>query len=73
VKAAQIELSAGKHRRQPLRIERHVLARMQKQRFEQLLLVCLQFVRWKAFRFRENIAELKDHFIFAVHDRRAVP
>jgi hypothetical protein len=33
----------------------------------------LQFVGRKPFGFREHIAELKDHFVVAIHDGGAAP
>lgn len=35
--------------------------------------VGLQFVGRKPFGFREHIAELKDHFVVAIHDGGAAP
>jgi hypothetical protein len=35
--------------------------------------VGLQFVGPKPFGFREHIAELKDHFVVAIHDGGAAP
>jgi hypothetical protein len=40
---------------------------------EQFVLVGLQFVGRNPFGFREHIAELKDHFVVAIHDGGAAP